>query len=443
MKKLPFKQYVREKLSFYQVVMPLALSFVFALFISGGIFVQYLKADKNLGEAIAPHLSTLLETQDRSEIQRLLKSISEKQNVNFELINGDEIISSTLDLSRVGQNTDQAKTQKRLTIYKNSVAIKTGTTLHVYSELATLINWIFTISLTSFVLIFAFTKGVIGKVLSVSEESLMPLVELEKAIKNLRNNLSLSEIKNFPILELESIRGAFVETYASLQKSNRELAHAKAKEMTTVAYQKLIHDLGVPIAALKNRAAMLTHERATEADKEKALGRVIDLTEQILNQIKSARENLSLDVNLKTSNIITSIREAVETSRSAASKNIDLFVNCKIEELFSAHDPILLTRALNNLIGNALEAAESYVALDVDYVDNELYIKIKNDGNGLTQEEASLHLQGRGSSSKSERFGIGLSSANHIVNSHGGKIIYNGSPTEGACFTVFLRGEAL
>ena len=442
MNRLPFQQYVRARLRFYQVVMPLVLSLVLAVLIGGGLFIQYLKADRNLGESIAPHLSTLLETQDRSEIQRLLKSISDKQGVSVELIDRGEIISSTLDRSRIGLGSN-VEEGLGLAFYKSDIVIKNEVSLSVYSNLKTFVAWTLFISLSSFGLIFFFTRGIIGKVISVSEESLIPLKELETAIKNLKSNFALTETQDFPIQELESIRLAFVETYSSLIKSNLELTNAKAKEMTTVAYRKLIHDLGVPIAALKNRAVMLTHERATEADKEKALSRVIDLTDQILSQIKAARENLSLDVNLKKADIVSSIREAVETSKMANGKKIDFVTQYKIDECIHAHDPILLTRALNNLIGNALEAAESYVTLEVNTMDSELQIKIKNDGKGLTQEEASLHLQGRGKSSKAERLGIGLSSANHIVNSHRGKIVYSGSPDKGACFTVLLQGDTL
>lgn len=441
--RLPFNQYVRAKLRFYQIVMPLGLSLILAILIGGGMFYQYLKADRNLGESIAPHLSTLLETQDRSEIQRLLKSISDKQDVSFELVDRGEIISSTLDLSRIGLGIENIKKKDGLVTFKSEIDVKDKVSLSVYSNLKTFIAWALFVSLSSFSLIFFLTRGIIGKVISVSEESLMPLKGLESAVNNLKNNFSLTDTEDFPIIELENIRLAFVETYSSLLKSNKELTDAKAKEMTTVAYRKLIHDLGVPIAALKNRAVMLTHERATEADKEKALARVINLTEQILTQIKAARENLSLEVSLKNADVVNSIREAVETSKAANGKKINLVVDYKVEECVRAHDPILLTRALNNLIGNALEAAESCVSLNVESHDNELQIKISNDGKGLSPEEASLHLQGRGKSSKADRLGIGLSSANHIVNSHGGKIVYNGSPATGASFTVCLQGETL
>lgn len=441
--RLPFNQYVRAKLRFYQVAMPLILSITLAVLIGGGMFAQYLRADKNLGEAIAPHLATLLETQDRSEIQRLLKSISDKQDVNFDLVDKGEIVSSTLDLSRIGLRVENLNKNNKLVTFKSEIEVKDKVSLSVYSNLKIFVAWALFVSLSSFALIFFLTRGIISKVISVSEESLLPLKGLETAISNLKNNFSLAETENFPIIELENIRLAFVETYSSLLKSNQELTDAKAKEMTTVAYRKLIHDLGVPIAALKNRAVMLTHERATEADKEKALVRVIDLTEQILAQIKAARENLSLEVSLKNADIVNSIREAVETSKAANEKNINLVVDYKVKECLRAHDPILLTRALNNLIGNALEAAETYVSLNVEKTDNELQIKIANDGKGLTPEEASLHLQGRGKSSKADRLGIGLSSANYIVNSHGGKIVYNGSPTSGASFTVCLQGETL
>lgn len=109
----------------------------------------------------------------------------------------------------------------------------------------------------------------------------------------------------------------------------------------------------------------------------------------------------------------------------------------------ASHDSILLGRALSNLITNAIEAASKRVQVEISKIEDGVSIKVNDDGKGLEQEEVSLHLQGRGKSTKNERMGIGLASANHIIRSHGGKIIYQSSPLGGACFEVRLQGDSV
>ena len=103
-------------------------------------------------------------------------------------------------------------------------------------------------------------------------------------------------------------------------------------------------------------------------------------------------------------------------------------------------DPDKLREIFNNLVSNAIESASHSVLVEVLKDNENVSIKVSDDGKGLSQEEVSLHLQGRGKSTKAERMGIGLSSANHIVRSHGGKIIYKQSSMGGACFEIQLQG---
>jgi len=90
-----------------------------------------------------------------------------------------------------------------------------------------------------------------------------------------------------------------------------------------------------------------------------------------------------------------------------------------------------------------IESAQNEVLIDVTSFEKTVSIKVSDDGSGLKQEDASLHLQGRGKSTKSDRMGIGLSSANHIIRSHGGKIIYQQSQMGGACFEIQLQGASI
>ena len=61
-----------------------------------------------------------------------------------------------------------------------------------------------------------------------------------------------------------------------------------------------------------------------------------------------------------------------------------------------------------------------------------------DDGPGMKEENIPIYFQGRGNSNKANRQAYGLSSTNHIVRNHGGKLIYKKSELGGANFEIRL-----
>jgi len=106
--------------------------------------------------------------------------------------------------------------------------------------------------------------------------------------------------------------------------------------------------------------------------------------------------------------------------------------------VIAAHDPDLLQRAIINLLENGIDAAASKVRIALQRTRDGASITVSDDGPGMDESQVSLHLQGRGQSSKADRQAFGLSSANHIVRSHGGRIIYRQGELGGASFEIRL-----
>lgn len=101
-----------------------------------------------------------------------------------------------------------------------------------------------------------------------------------------------------------------------------------------------------------------------------------------------------------------------------------------------AHDSSLLNRAVGNLVKNAIDACKGRVQVTVKSADECTLIQVSDDGPGLSQQKAGLFLQGREKSTKGDRQAFGLAAANHIIRSHGGRIVYRPSELGGACFEI-------
>ncbi len=456
---IPFKDFIIKKMKGQLIGIPLILALVISLSTSLIIIVSFANSDKAFVESVAPHIATLLETQDRPEIQRFVRAISTKKGAEVEVIFNNEIIASSFSLERIGTEFEKGIISLPFLDLKFNAGKLMSFTIARRENgwggdkalIGIYLNWtpVIYLSLGISFIVFIFTFFVIKwpmmKIICETQLSLKHLSLLEEGISKLQNKFEATEIPPFPISELESIRSAFVTSQSKLSETNEKLAKSKAKEMASYAYKNLIHDLHVPVTALRNHLKIMGLERATQEDRENALKRIVDLAEQVLKQVKSARSHLGLEVLLKNEDIVESVRKATNNAQIASfdKPNIEIRAVLPDEKLMTSHDSILLGRALSNLITNAIEAASKQVQVELSKIEDGVSIKVNDDGEGLGQEEVSLHLQGRGKSTKNERMGIGLASANHIIRSHGGKIIYQSSSLGGACFEVRLQGDSV
>jgi signal transduction histidine kinase len=162
------------------------------------------------------------------------------------------------------------------------------------------------------------------------------------------------------------------------------------------------------------------------------------IADQILNQVTAAKKNLEEEaVSLRESNIVKCIEESI-AQVNALTLRKSIVSTISEGSVIVAHDPVLLKRALINLLENGVEAANSVVRVSILQSENMAMIKVCDDGPGMDETKIPIYFQGRGQSGKANRQAFGLSSTNHIVRSHGGKLIYRKSDLGGSCFEIRL-----
>lgn len=93
--------------------------------------------------------------------------------------------------------------------------------------------------------------------------------------------------------------------------------------------------------------------------------------------------------------------------------------------------------ALDNIIKNAIEAANSYVMITLKTQKTSIIIDIEDDGLGVDEKQIDRVFEPFFTTKKSGT-GLGLAISNRIIDSFGGKIKYSKSPIGGAKFTVTL-----
>jgi len=102
----------------------------------------------------------------------------------------------------------------------------------------------------------------------------------------------------------------------------------------------------------------------------------------------------------------------------------------------------LITRCINNLLDNAIKYAKK-VNIELNKKNNNLFIKIEDDGPGIPKTEYEnvfkpFYKIDKGRAGSKSSVGLGLSIASDIIKSHGGNIKLEKSKMNGLSVKVFL-----
>ena len=102
----------------------------------------------------------------------------------------------------------------------------------------------------------------------------------------------------------------------------------------------------------------------------------------------------------------------------------------------------LIRRCINNLLDNAIKYADK-VQVEINKSNNNLFIKIEDDGPGIPESEFEnvfkpFYKIDKGRADTKASVGLGLSIASDIVRSHGGNIKLDKSSMNGLSVKIFL-----
>ena len=219
----------------------------------------------------------------------------------------------------------------------------------------------------------------------------------------------------------------------------------EAEEQRAVLLRFLSHDLRAPHSAIlalldvqhqQGSADPQLHSQI-EVQVRKALG----LTEAFVQLAKAESEAYQFAPSMFAMLVLDAFDQAMSCAQL---KQIELLHDLDEEaEGMVLADPSLLTRALFNLLENAIKysPAGSQVRVRVSYAQGWLSCEISDQGQGISaQELPELFSQYRrfASAQGSEGLGLGLSMVKAVVDRHGGRIFCQSRVNEGTTFRMEL-----
>jgi signal transduction histidine kinase len=222
-----------------------------------------------------------------------------------------------------------------------------------------------------------------------------------------------------------------------------ELSQIKNKELMNV----IAHDMRNPIASIVSISDfLLNDDTMLENEKRKFLEMQLKAGNDALrymSDILNERNNVFFD-----SKKLTEIQKVLHNcadmcSVLALEKNIK--INLDAEEQILKLDEDKIWSVINNLISNAIKFSNANTNIEITgKVVNESYrISVKDSGIGIPNElKDKIFLQDervkREGTNGEVSYGLGLSIAKHIIQSHNGKIWFESEEGKGTTFFIEL-----
>ncbi len=449
-KTISFFKHVNNSLNPYRWVISLVAAILISLFFAGLSLDNRIDSDRQILAALSPYLATLVESSDRPELLRVVQSVSEAKGADVVLVQDGNVLATNKSTSDLDMPFEKPKVHfhflstdfSTIQIISTREVRRSGypslnASLYIMTPLMPSVRNTISIFIITFFMSILVSMFSARQTRKAIKKTLKPLDQLHSDIKGL---VTEADMVSEPIYirEFEEIRHTVNQTKIDLDNAKDRLAEEKAKKLSAESFKCLIHDLHNPVAVLRLRARIANDPLQDSETREEAASSIPRIADQILYQVTAAKKNLEEEaISLRESNIVKCIEESIaQVNALSLRKSI---VNTISEgSVIVAHDPALLKRALINLLENGIEAANSIVRVSILQSENMAMIKVCDDGPGMDETKIPIYFQGRGQSGKANRQAFGLSSTNHIVRSHGGKLIYRKSDLGGSCFEIRL-----
>ncbi len=240
-----------------------------------------------------------------------------------------------------------------------------------------------------------------------------------------------------------------VESYNSMidqiEDSAVKLAQSERKHAWREMARQVAHEIKNPLTPMRLTVQSLDHQfDPTDPDiKEKIHEFCESMVQQIdtMSSIASAFSNFAQmpNTNKEKLNIVEEVKKALDIFHEP-------YISYAPEsnKIIAKIDKIQLTRIVTNLVTNAIHALQNTedpsIKVSVAEKDNEVLIKVKDNGVGIDKLDASKIFEPK-FTTKSSGMGLGLPMVKNIVEAYNGSITFVSKAKEKTVFSVSLPKE--
>ncbi len=231
----------------------------------------------------------------------------------------------------------------------------------------------------------------------------------------------------------------------ALERTAHELAEAVSLRDAMLA--GVTHDLRTPVTVVKVQAQLL-RRRADEKlgpsidQIDRAATRMARWIDELL-EIATVHRAEDLELTLQTTDLVKIAREGIEEHQQASRRH-QLMLDANPPEIVGMFDTGRIERVVDNLIGNAVKYSPSGGCVSVSLAAQAGWatVVVSDEGIGIPAEDLPYVFEpftrGGNVVGRISGTGIGLASAQRIVQRHGGTLTVESEPGKGSVFTMRL-----
>ena len=291
-----------------------------------------------------------------------------------------------------------------------------------------------------------FLFGIIISILAL----LVSFIAVKSFVKPIKKLIGVSEVlaQGDYSIKADDSRGDEISELASTINLLSENI-VKREDMKNEFISSVSHELRTPLTSIKGWAITLQSETIQKDP---------DMVSQGLKIIESEGDRLSmmvedlLDFSRLSSSTFKYEKEKIDIVDLVKQVHTQLSPRCQSDgikftfttyykSLFINADTNRMKEVFINIIDNAIKFTDLGGNIDIviDLYDNDIEISVKDDGEGIKEDEIAFVASKfyKGSSSKSQT-GLGLSICEEIVKAHDGKLIIKSKYGMGTVVSVVL-----
>jgi signal transduction histidine kinase len=243
-------------------------------------------------------------------------------------------------------------------------------------------------------------------------------------------------------------------TQANRRLSTQWLRLQRANGFKNEILGTVAHDLKNPLGVILGRTEMLTELIGASASKESVTAQVEhirDATRRLTSMVDhlisdAMADAFDISIRREPVDVAALVSEVAEANRPLAlNKQQEIAVSTPTTQITMC-DSDRMREAIDNLVSNAVKYSPigGKIALLVDREDDDIIIRVTDQGAGLSPEDLGRlfgrfqRLSAKPTAGESST-GLGLSIVKKIVDMHGGNVSADSAgPGEGSSFTIVL-----
>lgn len=280
----------------------------------------------------------------------------------------------------------------------------------------------------------------------------VPLLMTDKVlgVLNVSNKVTGGVFKKHDMAILNEIASHIaVAVYNALKFQKTDKISQMKLDFVSIAS----HDLRSPLTSVREVINLILDEMIGEinSDQERFLtgardnvDRVIRLVNELLDISRLESNGLNIERNLgDICSLARSVHETLKINADKRNIKFELEIPDKSINMWFNSDQI--TRALINLVGNAIESTQDdgMVSVKIEDLNEFVRISVKDNGRGIEEEELDkifdkFHSVAKAKSSGMQGTGLGLPIVKEIVALHSGEIRVQSQVDRGSTFRVVL-----